>query len=492
MPQSIRSFDRMTIPAACNADWDSMIGDDKVRFCEHCNLHVTNLSNITRQEAMSLVTRSEGRLCVRFVQRPNGTAMTKQMPQKLHQTGRRVSRFAAGAFTASLSLTSAAAQSQSAISRETREVLQRLAQQQPMRDAASSGISGTIKDPNEAVVAGASVTLINSDTNSERQTTSSDEGEYFFENVAPGSYQIRITLPGFKASEINGIQLSANANGRFDATLEVGAATMGVIVMATPQEPLVKAAFDQDIEAVEQLAFASLDVNVRDKNTNMTALDQAVENNNLEIVRILLRAGANVNARNDSHRTPLMFLRESATVDLVRELLSAGAKVNARDESGGTALMNAASECKYEIVKELIDARAEVEPSDANGNTALIFAARNEDALITKLLIDNGADVNAAASDRKSALMAAAEEGDPEVVKLLISFNADVNAIDNNGWSALMYVAGTTDVESAHALLNAGADVSVRDKDGKTALALAHDAEHREMIKLLESRGVPE
>jgi hypothetical protein len=38
MPQSIRSFDRMIIPAPCDADWDSMIGNDRVRFCEHCSL----------------------------------------------------------------------------------------------------------------------------------------------------------------------------------------------------------------------------------------------------------------------------------------------------------------------------------------------------------------------------------------------------------------------------------------------------------------------
>jgi hypothetical protein len=38
----------MIIPAPCDADWDTMVGNDRVRFCEDCNLHVTNLSNITR------------------------------------------------------------------------------------------------------------------------------------------------------------------------------------------------------------------------------------------------------------------------------------------------------------------------------------------------------------------------------------------------------------------------------------------------------------
>jgi hypothetical protein len=84
----------MIIPAPCEADWESMIGNERVRFCEHCNLHVTNLSTLTRQEAMRLVSRSEGRLCVRFVKRVDGSVVTKQLPQKLHQIGRRVSRIA--------------------------------------------------------------------------------------------------------------------------------------------------------------------------------------------------------------------------------------------------------------------------------------------------------------------------------------------------------------------------------------------------------------
>ena len=63
MSDHVRSLDRITIPERCNADWESMIGNDQVRFCEHCNLHVTNLSNFTRREALRLVEhlRAAGR-----------------------------------------------------------------------------------------------------------------------------------------------------------------------------------------------------------------------------------------------------------------------------------------------------------------------------------------------------------------------------------------------------------------------------------------------
>src|SRR5260370_37112321 len=107
VPDHVRSLDRITIPEPCNADWESMIGNDQVRFCEHCNLHVTNLSNLTRREAMRLVAQSQGRLCVRYIQRPGGGAITKSVPQPRHHIGRRVSPTADGTLASALSLSRA-------------------------------------------------------------------------------------------------------------------------------------------------------------------------------------------------------------------------------------------------------------------------------------------------------------------------------------------------------------------------------------------------
>src|SRR6185503_19380490 len=107
MPEPIRSLDTITIASPCEADWDSMTGNNQVRFCEHCNLHDRYISAMTRQEAMRLVARSRGRLCLRMVQAPDGSPMTGQVPEKLHRIGRRISRLAAGAFSATLGLSAA-------------------------------------------------------------------------------------------------------------------------------------------------------------------------------------------------------------------------------------------------------------------------------------------------------------------------------------------------------------------------------------------------
>jgi hypothetical protein len=60
-----------------------MQGDDKVRFCGECRLNVYNLSAMTRREAEEKVRQREGRLCVRFYQRADGTVLTQDCPRGL-------------------------------------------------------------------------------------------------------------------------------------------------------------------------------------------------------------------------------------------------------------------------------------------------------------------------------------------------------------------------------------------------------------------------
>lgn len=488
----LRSFDRLTIPTPCEADWDSMIGNDQVRFCEHCDLHVTDLSAMTRPAAMRLVARSQGRLCVRFTQLPDGSVLTRTVPKHLYRIGRRASRIAAGAFTATLSLASVPGQSRPSegVIPEVTQMSQDVARNKS--SAPTARLWGTVLDPNEAVVPGATIKLTNTYSHVEQSTTSSDAGQYVFQTLAPGTYSLSVKSPGFRGLEVADIQLGANSSEQIDARLDVGIALGGVVVITGPEEPLVKAVFDEDLKAVKQLAFSYPNVDIRDKNTNMTALDQAAEKGNLEIVRTLLLAGARGKVKDGSGRTPLMYMRANATPDLVRELLSAGVKVNASDESGETALMNAASLSNYDVMKELIENGAKIDVKDDEGKTALMFAASNEDPRMAKLLIDAGANVNARDHSGKTALMTAAEEGDPGTLKLLISFNANINERDKNGWSALMFAANHRDAESVEALLNAGADVTFKNDEGQTALALALENDDAEVVKLLKARGAPE
>jgi hypothetical protein len=85
-------LDHVRIASPCSADWESMLGDDRRRFCGQCELNVYNLSGMTKREAEDLVNRAEGRLCVRFYRRSDGTILTKDCPVGLRAIKRRISR----------------------------------------------------------------------------------------------------------------------------------------------------------------------------------------------------------------------------------------------------------------------------------------------------------------------------------------------------------------------------------------------------------------
>lgn len=87
------------IASPCSADWAGMIGTDRKRYCGDCKLNVYNLSGMTTSEAEDLLTRSEGRLCVRYFRRADGTILTQNCPVGWAKVKQRVSRVATAAFS---------------------------------------------------------------------------------------------------------------------------------------------------------------------------------------------------------------------------------------------------------------------------------------------------------------------------------------------------------------------------------------------------------
>lgn len=92
-------LNNIRIASPCSANWDEMYGDDRKRFCGECKLNVYNLSGMSRPEAENLLANSEGRLCVRFYRRNDGTILTQDCPVGWQKIKRRVSGVAAAIFS---------------------------------------------------------------------------------------------------------------------------------------------------------------------------------------------------------------------------------------------------------------------------------------------------------------------------------------------------------------------------------------------------------
>jgi TonB family protein len=85
--RSQKVLDGIGIAAPCQAAWDSMEGDDKVRFCQQCKLNVYNLSAMSADEAAQVLVSQNGSRppCVRFFQRADGTVLTQNCPVGLRR-----------------------------------------------------------------------------------------------------------------------------------------------------------------------------------------------------------------------------------------------------------------------------------------------------------------------------------------------------------------------------------------------------------------------
>ena len=92
MIKNSTSLGRLRVAAPCSANWDEMFSfeGERIRYCSQCQLNVYNLSAMTRAEAEALVGRTEGRLCVRFYRRADGTILTQNCPVGLRALKRRV------------------------------------------------------------------------------------------------------------------------------------------------------------------------------------------------------------------------------------------------------------------------------------------------------------------------------------------------------------------------------------------------------------------
>src|SRR5215510_7357683 len=100
MAKDVYSLANLKIASPCSSDWDSMVGNDEVRFCRHCDLSVYNLSAMRRRDAEALVSKSKGRLCVRYFRRLDGSVLTidDTPPARVN------ARVITGAFTVLLTL----------------------------------------------------------------------------------------------------------------------------------------------------------------------------------------------------------------------------------------------------------------------------------------------------------------------------------------------------------------------------------------------------
>ena len=160
-----------------------------------------------------------------------------------------------------------------------------------------------------------------------------------------------------------------------------------------------------------------------------TELMDAIRAKNVQKSKDAISKGANINANinsvNESGITPLMIAATSdVTVEIGKLLIEKGADVNAKDLLGWTPLIYATYSGQTAFVKLLIKKRADVNARSNTGWTPLMYAAYSGRVEIGKLLIEKGADVNAISRAGETALSIAQSRSDSDFADLLRNKNA--------------------------------------------------------------------
>lgn len=122
-------------------------------------------------------------------------------------------------------------------------------------------LTGTVTDPNGAVVPGATVNVINVATNISSGTKTNQVGTYTFTALPPGEYIVDVEVSGFKRNIQTGIILQIAVTSRVDIPLEVGAITEEVRVVS--QSPLVRSTSSEQGQVIDYKQIQSLPLNGR-------------------------------------------------------------------------------------------------------------------------------------------------------------------------------------------------------------------------------------
>jgi ankyrin repeat protein len=341
---------------------------------------------------------------------------------------------------------------------------------------------------------------------------------------------------------------------------------------AQAETVLMKASREGNVEAVKVLLAHDADVNAKENFRGQTAVMWAAAEGHADIVSLLAMHGADLNVRSYDRDTSLpkmaagtpaapiarggltalLFAARQGEIESVKALLDAKADINAVDSDGNNALTLAILNTHYDLTQLLIERGADVNIAAKNGRTALYSAvemhdvdwsprpahketdktvsmdiihalidhkanvnaqltapapiekhaqdmgdktmgagttpftraARSADVELMHLLLDKGADPKLVGKDNQTALMVASgvawndhirgtEEEALEAVKLCVSLGLDVNAATDKGETALHGAAHRGADSITKVLVDKGANVNARNKRGFTALDLA-------------------
>lgn len=211
MPNAHDQIGSLRIAVPCQATWEGMAGDERVRHCTLCSLNVYNFAEMTRDEVRELLVRTEGRVCARLYRRADGTVLTRDCPTGLRALRRRASRAATALIAALVSLPAFAFGGRSCEKprlkihgSRVKLKIERIATPQP------AVFNGVVRDEGGGAMPGVSITVRDEATTSEITAVTDVNGTFNVAFLNDGIYGVDVTLDGFKPVRLEHLRLKAS------------------------------------------------------------------------------------------------------------------------------------------------------------------------------------------------------------------------------------------------------------------------------------------
>jgi len=224
-------------------------------------------------------------------------------------------------------------------------------------------------------------------------------------------------------------------------------------------------------------------------NNGSIPLHTAAYNGHLDLVKLLVESGADVNMRNCKNQIPLDVARARRKREVTRYLANYMGVMDPYDGMDINPLDKAQDNLVPDAPLSSVGIAKHRHPHGRLGPVSLHAACAKGSVEDVQSLLDQGVDINGRDAGHDTALLVALLDRKLEVVELLIKYGANVNCRGKTGWTPLMLASKLGYCDIAELLLDHGADVTAKQEVLWTALHLASSNDHLEIVKILLERG---
>ncbi|KAI1365034.1 ankyrin repeat-containing domain protein [Xylaria arbuscula] len=340
------------------------------------------------------------------------------------------------------------------------------------------------------------------------------------------SYGMTPLLFAVREGHIDVAKLLLQAGANIDHATPDGATAFSLAEARDPEvvssarleryaERLPYAAWDGRIPELFRLLRTRIDINGTNGNVPLIFAATSAQD---DVIRMLLKNGANVHTRNEEGKSAMHLAAAYGHTSTMMLLYEEGAKIECTDTKGRRPLHEACYSGHQLAAQLLLDWGAKIEVRTKKFSTPLYLAVLQQRRDLVELLVEAGADFNAAGSlgipplcraviagdlpiaalllvkgatlapepgRNRSPLCYAARRGFEDLIELLVNHGDDPNYVARDSSTPVLLAAKHGHAMAVELLIEKGADVNVTDDQGRTPLSYAKENDHELMVKIL-------